>query len=91
MFPFRRGAPLELARVCRALHAEYRRLGLPPITMRAFLHLYASLLLDAGLLIPEVSRRLGHINATITMTIYAHALAHDGTAAVRAMEWVLGE
>lgn len=37
-------------------------------------HLNASHLIDAGLPIPEVSRRLGHTTPTTTQNIYAHAI-----------------
>ena len=48
---------------------------LTAVTYHALRHTCASLLIASGLDIVTVSKRLGHANPLITMTIYAHALA----------------
>src|SRR5690606_20564928 len=49
--------------------------ALPRLRNHDLRHLSASLALAAGITLPDVSRRLGHANVSITATIYAHALA----------------
>ena len=90
VFPSIKGTPLEPAGLSEALRKACARLSLPPITTHTFRHLHASMLLGAGLPIPEVSRRLGHANPAITMAVYAHVLGHDVRAAVEAVERLLG-
>lgn len=48
---------------------------LPRFDIHDLRHTHATHLLQAGWSIPTVSRRLGHANPGITMTIYAHALS----------------
>lgn len=48
---------------------------LPRFDIHDLRHTHATPLLQAGWSIPTVSRRLGHANPGITMTIYAHALS----------------
>ncbi len=48
---------------------------LPTFDIQDLRHTHATHLLHAGWSIPTVSRRLGHANPGITMTIYAHALS----------------
>jgi integrase len=90
VFPSIKGTPLEPAGLSEALRKACARLSLPPITTHTFRHLHASMLLGAGLPIPEVSRRLGHANPAITMAVYAHVRGHDDRAAVEAVERLLG-
>lgn len=52
-----------------------KRHGFPHLHAHAFRHSQASLLIGSGTDIVSVSKRLGHANATTTMSIYAHALA----------------
>jgi integrase len=47
-------------------------LKLPKINFHALRHTHASALIDAGLNVEVVSRRLGHSSAAITLKIYSH-------------------
>jgi integrase len=60
-------------------------LRLPEMTMHDLRHLHASLLLEAGLPVPQVSKRLGHATPAITMSIYAHVVRQDDDAATIAI------
>lgn len=60
------------------MHAR-RALGedqLPRIRLHDLRHTHATLLLAAGEPVKVVSERLGHANATITLTVYQHV--HPG-------------
>lgn len=43
-----------------------------PITLHQFRHSHATLLLQNGMLINEVSRRLGHSKVSTTLDVYTH-------------------
>lgn len=43
-----------------------------PVTFHALRHTHASQLIDAGVDIVKISKRLGHVNPTFTLRIYAH-------------------
>ncbi|MDP2727381.1 MAG: tyrosine-type recombinase/integrase, partial [Dehalococcoidia bacterium] len=66
-----------------------QRLGIKPLSPHGLRHLHASLLLAKGLPVTAVSQRLGHANAAITMTVYAHALKSQDDEAARAIQAVL--
>jgi hypothetical protein len=55
--------------------------GLKGAGLHSLRHSHASELLSKGAPIPTVSKRLGHANPNITMSIYAHALEADELAA----------
>jgi integrase len=62
-------------------------IGIPQITFHAFRHTHASQLIDAGIDVVKISRRLGHASPTITLKIYAHLFRTQddkGTAAINA-------
>ena len=46
--------------------------GLPRITIHEFRHSHASLLINAGINIKEISRRLGHSTVEMTWGVYSH-------------------
>ena len=46
--------------------------GIRPITLHQFRHSHATLLLQNGIVINEVSRRLGHSKVSTTLDIYTH-------------------
>lgn len=50
---------------------------LPRITPHHFRHTHASLLLQAGVPVKEVSERLGHKDITITLEIYSHVMPEE--------------
>jgi integrase len=63
-----------------------KSIGLP-VTFHALRHTHASHLIDAGIDIVKISRRLGHASPTITLGIYAHLFRKrddKSTAAINA-------
>jgi len=63
----------------------------PEITFHALRHTHASQLIDAGVDIATISKRLGHATPAITLSVYAHRFRQDdGKAAAAinaAMKW----
>lgn len=53
------------------------RYKLPTITPHHFRHTHASLLLQAGIPVKEVSERLGHKDIKITLEIYSHVMPEE--------------
>ena len=49
-----------------------RSLKLPTVTLHALRHTHVSQLIATGLDVVTVSRRIGHSNPTVTLTVYAH-------------------
>jgi integrase len=76
-----RGRTLHRHVVARRLRQVCKRLGLDPIKLHDLRHLSASLLLAEGVPLPNVSRRLGHANRSITARIYSHVVQPDASVA----------
>jgi integrase len=72
LFPTLEGGP----RSPRAFGAEWAdvaaSIGMSDITLQSLRHTHASALIDAGIDVVIISKRLGHANPTITLRIYAH-------------------
>jgi integrase len=66
------------------------RLALPDVTFHALRHTHASALIDSGLDVVKISRRLGHASPMVTLTVYAHLFHDSDTSAAAAMEVIMG-
>lgn len=76
------GAPL----LPNSVTTEWRRLvtalKLPRVSMHAWRHTHASQLIDSGMDVLTISRRLGHGSPSITLDVYGHRFKRkDDTAA----------
>ena len=60
-------------------------LGMPEITYHALRHTHASQLIDAGVDIVTISKRLGHSKPDITLRVYAHLFRNDDSKAAEAI------
>jgi integrase len=58
---------------------------LPDMTFHSLRHAHASQLIDAGVDIVTISRRLGHAKPDITLRIYAHLFRKDDGKAAAAI------
>lgn len=72
VFPRPDGTPQSPNTFSAEWSDEAERIGLPQITFHALRHTHASHLIDAGIDVVKISRRLGHASPTITLTVYAH-------------------
>jgi integrase len=59
--------------------------GMPEITFHALRHTHASQLIDAGVDIATISKRLGHATPGITLNVYAHRFRQDDSKAAAAI------
>ena len=64
-------------------------LGVPSLAPHSTRHTYATLSLEAGVPLKEVSEALGHSNVAITANTYSHAIATRQRRAANAMGAVL--
>lgn len=64
--------PLSCTSVDRHKNKACDKAGIRRITVHQFRHSHATLLLHNGMLINEVSRRLGHSKVSTTLNIYTH-------------------
>jgi integrase len=76
-----------------AVSGDWRRfaesIDMPEITFHALRHTHASQLIDAGVDVVTVSRRLGHANPNITLAVYAHLFQKDDGKAATAINAIL--
>lgn len=64
--------PLSPSTINRRKIEACSKANLRPITLHQFRHSHATLLLQNGIIINEISKRLGHSNPSITLNIYTH-------------------
>ena len=63
--------------------------GIPDVTFHALRHTHASQLIDAGVDIVTISKRLGHAKPDITLRVYAHLFRKDDGKAAAAINAAL--
>ncbi len=85
------GEPLGRSMIEHALTRQCKKLGIREISPHQLRHLHATLLLGNNLPITAVSARLGHADANITMSIYAHAIKKQDEEIARMMSRMLRE
>jgi integrase len=68
------GKFLSPGAVSRAWIRAMESIGMPSVTLHSLRHTHASTLLNAGVDIITVSRRLGHSSPRITLDVYGHLI-----------------
>jgi integrase len=71
LFPKMDGTPQSPRAFSKEWADVAAAIGLP-VTFHALRHTHASHLIDAGVDVVKISRRLGHASPTVTLKIYAH-------------------
>jgi integrase len=74
IFTTSNGTPIHPRNVLRDFRKLLRKAELPPIRFHDLRHTAASILLNQGIPVIVVSRRLGHARASITLDIYGHLI-----------------
>jgi integrase len=72
VFPRLDGAPQSPRAFSKEWSDVAASIGLPEITFHALRHTHASHLIDAGIDVVKISRRLGHASPAITLKVHAH-------------------
>jgi len=65
-------------------------IGMPAVTLHSLRHTHASMLINAGLDILTISRRLGHSSPSITLGVYGHLIHGTDDRAAQIMEVAFG-
>jgi integrase len=67
------GKPMSPRRLsCSDWPNFVKSIGMPDITFHSLRHTHASQLIDAGINIVEISKRLGHSKPGVTLNVYSH-------------------
>ena len=85
------GHPLSSQNVSRDLHALLTAAGLPRQRLHDLRHAFATLQLEAGADVFEVSRALGHASIATTANTYGHFTGAMAGRSVDRMTAILGE
>jgi integrase len=75
--------------VSAAWHDAAESLDVPGVTFHGLRHTHASQLIDAGVDIVTISKRLGHAKPSVTLAIYAHMFKTDDSKAAAAINAAL--
>lgn len=81
--------PLSQAHVRVQFAAALKAAGLPDIDFHDLRHTSASLMLAAGVPVNVVQERLGHSSASMTLSVYAHVMPGQQTAAADQLDAML--
>jgi integrase len=83
------GGPLQPSNVSSDWGELAGRIGVPDVTFHGLRHTHASQLIDAGVDIVTISKRLGHARPSVTLAIYAHMFQKDDAKAAAAINAAL--
>jgi hypothetical protein len=86
VFPRPDGAPFPPDYLTSEWARAVRTFELPKVTLHALRHTHVSQLIATGLDVVTVSRRIGHSNPTVTLTVYAHLFGNTDERAANAVE-----
>ena len=79
------GNPLSSNAISAAWADFAASIGIPEVTFHGLRHTHASQLIDAGVDIVTISKRLGHAKPDITLRVYAHLFRNDDSKAAAAI------
>jgi integrase len=89
VFPTIEGGAQAPSDASRAWGLVADALGMPEITFHGLRHTHASQLIDAGVDIVTISKRLGHASPDVTLRVYAHLFRRDDDKAAAAINAAL--
>ena len=89
MFPSKVGTPITRYNLRRSFRRLLKESGVPKIRFHDLRHTAASLMLNNGIPILIVSRRLGHAKASITLDVYGHLMPSKQEEAAELMDSLL--
>jgi integrase len=84
------GGPLSPNAISAAWADFAKSIDMPAVTFHGLRHTHASQLIDQGVDIVTISKRLGHSKPDITLRIYAHLFRKDDGKAAAAINAIFG-
>lgn len=85
VFPAAEGGPQAPQSLSKAWRRVADDIGLQGIRFHALRHSHASMLVDAGVDIVTISRRLGHASPNVTLAVYSHLFRQRDDKAANAI------
>ncbi len=89
IFPSTIGTPMDNVGLRKSFKALIKQAGLPEIRFHDLRHTAASLMLNYGVPVIVVSRRLGHSKPSITLDVYGHLIPGMQEEAATLMDEIL--
>jgi len=89
VFPALSGGPQSPRAFSKEWSTIAASLGLAGVTFHALRHTHASQLIDAGVDIVTISKRLGHASPNVTLAVYAHLFRRSDDKAAQAINAAL--
>ena len=89
VFPTTIGTPIHNRKLLRKFKKLIKEAGLPEIRFHDLRHTAASLMLNQGIHLLIVSRRLGHAKPSITLDIYGHVIPSMQEQAAEVMDEIV--
>ena len=89
VFPSTIGTPMNRSNLRKRFQTALRNAGLPSIRFHDLRHTAASLMLNNGIPVIIVSKRLGHARASITLDVYGHLIPSKQQEAAILMDQLL--
>jgi integrase len=83
------GMPLRPSAISSDWGELAERIGMPEVTFHGLRHTHASQLIDSGVDIVTISKRLGHAKPSVTLAVYAHMFTSDDSKAAAAINAAL--
>lgn len=80
--------PLAPTTINRYKIKACQKANIKPIKLHEFRHSHATMLVEKKLMIKEVSRRLGHSNANITLNTYTHAEKRHEKKVIKTLNFI---
>jgi integrase len=84
------GRHLSPNAITKAWPVAMAEIGMPKVTLHSLRHTHASMLINAGVDILTISRRLGHSSPTITLNVYGHLIHGEDDRAAQVMDAAFG-
>jgi integrase len=84
------GRHLSPNAITKAWPVAMAEIGMPKVTLHSLRHTHASMLINAGVDILTISRRLGHSSPTITLNVYGHLIHGGDDRAAQVMDAAFG-
>ena len=89
VFPTLAGGPRSPNGVTKDWAETAASIGVPDVTFHGLRHSHASQLIDAGVDIVTISKRLGHAKPNVTLSVYAHLFRTSDDKAAAAINTAL--
>src|SRR5262249_1149243 len=90
VFPVFDGGPRSLRAVSKEWEIFAASAGIREVTFHGLRHTHASQLIDAGVDVVTISKRMGHSSPTVTLSTYPHLFRPSDAKAAAAINAALG-